>query len=144
MICDRSISLNRLHVEYCPWQETTEAAELADADIGISWLPDDAWSDGKCGLKVLQYMAAGLPVIANPVGIQKKLVRPGETGFLVQTPGEWEAAVRQLALDPALRRRMGLAGRRRVEAEYQVSRGAAAWSRVLRVLESPFACLSPT
>ena len=34
----------------------------------MSWLPDDLWSRGKCGLKVLQYQAAGLPVVANPVG----------------------------------------------------------------------------
>jgi glycosyltransferase involved in cell wall biosynthesis len=129
--------LNHLPVDFRPWHETTETADLADADIGISWLPDDAWSDGKCSLKVLQYMAAGLPVVANPVGMQKKLVRPGDTGFLAATPDEWEDAVRQLANDPDLRRRMGLAGRRRLEAEYDVSRGTIAWEQVLQSLEAP-------
>ena len=139
VICDRSLLLNHLPVAFCPWREATETAELADADIGISWLPDDGWSAGKCALKVLQYMAAGLPVVANPVGMQKKLVRPGETGFLVETPEEWEEAVHRLAQDADLRRRMGLAGRRLVEAEYQVSRGASAWERVLQSLGSPLA-----
>jgi glycosyltransferase involved in cell wall biosynthesis len=137
VICDRSLILDHLPVDHRPWQEATEAAELADADIGISWLPDDGWSEGKCGLKVLQYMAAGLPVVANPVGMQKKLVRPGDTGFLAATPDEWEDAVRQLANDPDLRRRMGLAGRRRLEAEYDVSRGTIAWEQVLQSLEAP-------
>ena len=142
VICDRSITLSHLNVDFHPWQEANEASELADADIGISWLPDDAWSEGKCGLKVLQYMAAGLPVFANPVGMQKKLVHAGVTGFLVQTPEEWDAAVRRLARDPDLRRRMGLAGRRHVEAEYQVSRGVAGWKKVLQTLEEPLTCLS--
>jgi glycosyltransferase involved in cell wall biosynthesis len=137
VICDRSLTLDHLPVELRPWNEATETDELADADIGISWLPDDGWSEGKCGLKVLQYMAAGLPVVANPVGMQKKLVRPGETGFLVETPGEWEDAVRQLANNAGLRRRMGLAGRRRVEAEYHVSRGTIAWEHVMESLETP-------
>ena len=64
-----------------PWTEASEAVEIAGADIGISWMPDDAWSRGKCGLKVLQYLAAGLPVVANPVGVQIEMVRHGETGF---------------------------------------------------------------
>jgi glycosyltransferase involved in cell wall biosynthesis len=135
VICDRSIKLRRLPVEFRTWSEATETAELADADIGISWLPDDNWSAGKCGLKILQYMAAGLPVVANPVGVQRKLVRHGETGFLVETPDEWESAVRWLARDADLRRQMGLAGRRLVEAEYRVSHGAAAWEQVLEALE---------
>jgi glycosyltransferase involved in cell wall biosynthesis len=139
IICDRSLTLSHLPVEFCPWQEATETAELADADIGISWLPDDGWSAGKCGLKVLQYMAAGLPVVANPVGMQARLVRHGETGFLVESAGEWEEAVRRLASDPELRRRMGLAGRRIVESQYHVARGAAAWEAVLQEMGLPLA-----
>ena len=122
VICDRSLLLSNLPIDFRPWHETTESADLADADIGISWLPADSWSEGKCGLKVLQYMAAGLPVIANPVGMQKTLVRHGETGFLVETPDEWVDAARQLANNADLRRRMGLTARRLVEAEFQVAR----------------------
>jgi glycosyltransferase involved in cell wall biosynthesis len=104
------------------WSSQCEAAELAEADIGVSWLPDDPWSRGKCGLKVLQFMAAGLPVIANPVGANCEMVVPGETGFLASTPDEWALAIQRLAGDPELRTRMGAAGRRRVEREYSVAR----------------------
>jgi glycosyltransferase involved in cell wall biosynthesis len=136
VICDRSLLLERLPVEFRPWSESTETSDLADADIGISWLPDDDWSAGKCGLKVLQYMAAGLPVVANPVGLQKKLVRHGETGFLVDTPEEWLSAVERLACDPDLRRTMGVAGRHLVEKEYDVAHGAVEWEQVITAMGS--------
>jgi glycosyltransferase involved in cell wall biosynthesis len=135
VICDRFLELKHLSVVRCPWAQETEAAELAGADIGVSWVPDDQWSRGKCGLKVLQYMAAGLPVVANPVGVHVEMVRHGDNGFLAETPGQWAEAVGRLARDPALRRRMGRAGRRRVESDYSVAAGAARWLNVLDGLE---------
>jgi glycosyltransferase involved in cell wall biosynthesis len=131
LICDRFLALDHLAVQPCPWSESGEAREIAAADIGISYLPDDAWSRGKCGLKVLQYMAAGLPVVGNPVGVQAELIRHGESGFLVKTPQQWVAALGRLARDPRLRRQMGRAGRRRVEKEFGIASGAAGWARIL-------------
>jgi glycosyltransferase involved in cell wall biosynthesis len=107
------------------WSSATEAAELTDADVGICWLPEDSWSRGKCGLKVLQYMAAGLPVVANPVGMNRRLVVDGQTGLLASTPGEWADAIGRLAADPTLRAAMGRAGRRLVARRYDV----AVWGR---------------
>jgi glycosyltransferase involved in cell wall biosynthesis len=135
LICDRFLKLDRLPVVHCPWSAATEAAEIASGDIGISWLPDDAWSRGKCGLKVLQFMAAGLPVIANPVGVQAEMVRHGESGFLAETADQWVDAVQRLSRDPELRRRMGQAGRRRVEADFHVGGAARQWLAVLHELE---------
>ncbi len=131
LVCDRFLALQNLRVMACPWSQASEAADIAAADIGISWLPEDSWSRGKCGLKVLQYMAAGLPVVANPVGVQGDLVRHGETGFLAQTAGEWLEAIGRLARHPDLRRQMGQAGRQRVEAEFGVGVGAASWLGLL-------------
>lgn len=104
------------------WNGASEAAEIAGADVGVSWLPDDRWSRGKCGLKVLQYMAAGLPVVANRVGVHGEIVVDGVTGILADTPDEWQQAIGRLARDPNLRARMGAAARRRVEEEYSVDR----------------------
>lgn len=131
IVCDRFPRFRRMPLVNVPWSAETETGELAAADVGVSWVPDDRWSRGKCGLKVLQYMAAGLPVIANPVGVQAELVRPGVTGFLARTPDEWIDAVRSLAADPALRRRMGAAGRRLVEHRYSVAVGAQQWLDLL-------------
>jgi glycosyltransferase involved in cell wall biosynthesis len=122
LICDRSVELPGLRVVPRPWSSDTEAEELAAADIGISWLPDDQFSRGKCGLKVLQYMAAGLPVIANPVGVHPQMVVHGGSGLLASTPDEWADAVVRLAADPVLRARMGRDGRNRVEQHYSVER----------------------
>ena len=137
LISDRFLKLHHLPVIPCPWTASHEAVDVASADVGISWVPDDLWSRGKCALKVLQYMAAGLPVVANPVGVQADLVRPGETGFHAQTPEEWVEAIARLAADPALRRRMGLAGRERVEQEFSVAAGAARWLQLLSHLTQP-------
>jgi len=131
LLCDRFLPLRQLPVRAVLWAEASETEEIARADIGISWLPDDLWSRGKCGLKVLQYLAAGLPVIANPIGVQVEMVKHGETGFLARTPAEWIEAVRRLAHDAELRRRMGRAGRRLVETRYSVAAGAASWVRLL-------------
>lgn len=124
VICNCFPTLADIDVVPRQWSGATEAAEVADADIGISWLPDDPWSLGKCGLKVLQYMSAGLPVIANPVGMNREMVVHGETGFLAATPAEWSRAVESLANDPALRARLGAAGRVMVQRHYSVARWA--------------------
>lgn len=134
LICDRFLALDHLPVDAVPWSEATEAAEIAAADVGIGWVPDDPWSRGKCGLKVLQYQAAGLPVVANPVGVQAAFVRDGVTGFRATAPDEWVAAVRRLAADADLRRRLGAAGRAQVEARYSVAAGARLWVGALHGL----------
>ncbi|MCI0704773.1 MAG: glycosyltransferase family 4 protein [Planctomycetia bacterium] len=127
IICDRFVEFPDLPVDRCVWNEATEANEIASADIGIGWVPDDPWSRGKCGLKVLQYQAAGLPVVANPVGVQADFVREGETGSRATTTEEWVKAIRALAADANLRQRLGSAGRRQVEARYSVEAGAKLW-----------------
>ena len=131
LICDRFAEFPDLTVERCAWNEATEADEIAAADVGIGWVPDDPWSRGKCGLKLLQYQAAGLPVVANPVGVQAVFVRDGETGFRANTPDEWVNAVRMLAADAALRKRLGAAGRRQVEERYSVEAGGRMWNEAV-------------
>jgi glycosyltransferase involved in cell wall biosynthesis len=136
LVCDRFLHLEHLPVLARRWSEAGEAAELASADIGIAWVPDDRWSRGKCGLKVLQYLAAGLPVVGNAVGVQAAMIRHGETGFIAETPEQWADAIGRLAHDPALRRRMGQAGRRLVEQEYSLPAGASRWLALLRSMEN--------
>ncbi|MBY0458412.1 MAG: glycosyltransferase family 4 protein [Gemmataceae bacterium] len=134
LICDRFAAFPDLPVEPCVWAEADEAREIAACDVGIGWVPDDAWSRGKCGLKVLQYQAGGLPVIANPVGVQADFVRDGETGFRAVTTEEWVNAVRTLAGDVALRARLGATARREVEAGYSVEAGGRRWLDALERL----------
>lgn len=134
LVCDRFAEFPPLPVERVTWTEATEAEEISACDAGIGWVPDDDWSRGKCGLKVLQYQAAGLPVIANPVGVQSDFVRNGATGFVARTTEDWVNAVRALVADAALRARLGAAGRAQVEAKYSVTAGANLWLAALGAL----------
>ncbi|HVC98946.1 MAG TPA: glycosyltransferase family 4 protein [Pirellulales bacterium] len=130
VVSDVFPSLRGIRVEPRAWSAATEAADVADADVGISWLPDDPWSLGKCGLKVLQYMAAGLPVVANKVGANNEMVVEGVTGFLVRTPAECADAIGRLAAEPELRIRLGRAGRELADREYSVRRWGGEWVKL--------------
>ena len=103
-----------------PWTEDTEVASISSFDIGIMPLKDEPFERGKCGYKLIQYMACGLPVVASPVGVNSQIVEHGVNGFLASTPQEWEQALRTLAADPALRSAMGRAGRAKVEQQYSL------------------------
>lgn len=101
-----------------PWREDTEVADLQGLDVGIMPLADSPWERGKCGYKLIQYMACGRPVVASPVGVNREIVEPGVNGLLAESPAQWEDALRALAADPGLRRRLGQAGRGKVERLY--------------------------
>lgn len=103
-----------------PWSAETEARELGSSHIGIAPMRADDWSRGKCALKVLQYMAAGLPVISSAAGANAEVVIAGETGYLVGDDESWAERIAQLADDAALRDRLGSEGRRRVNADYSI------------------------
>jgi glycosyltransferase involved in cell wall biosynthesis len=102
------------------WSEAAEAAQVAAFDIGIMPLPDESWARGKCGYKLIQYMACGVPVVASPVGMNTEIVEPGVNGEIATTPEEWAAALSRLMEDTGLRSRMGNQGRRRVEDWYSL------------------------
>ena len=117
--------------DFRPWQMETEVAELAQLGIGVAPLPDNPWERGKCAVKILQYMACGLPVVATPVGVQRELVRDGITGFHATTPAEWRDRLQQLLNDDALRQRLGNAGREVVAQSYDLPVVAAQVAKVL-------------
>ncbi len=103
-----------------PWSEASEVAELGQLMVGIMPLPDEPWERGKCGYKLIQYMACGLPVVASPVGVNSEIVLHGKTGFLARTESEWMDALKRLICNRPLRNSMGAAGRALVESKYSV------------------------
>lgn len=116
IICGRFFELQSMRVEQHLWSCETEVSALATSDIGLNPLADDPFARGKCGFKVLQYHAAGLPVVTSPVGVNARYVRDGVTGYAARDPSEWVEKLSALIEDPDLRRRMGQAGRSDVEA----------------------------
>src|SRR5438046_2617242 len=91
---------------------------MRQVDVGIMPLDDGPWERGKCGLKLINYMAAELPTIASPVGVNCQIVEHGATGYLAGSTEDWIRAFRQLQRNRTLRVEMGRAGRTRVEQRY--------------------------
>lgn len=118
--------------EFLPWSEAEEIHLIQSMDIGIMPLPDEPWARGKCGYKLIQYMACGLPVVASPVGVNTDIVDHGLNGFLASIAQEWAEAVTALAADAALRRRMGAEGRRKIERAYSLTEHGPRLAKMLR------------
>ncbi len=124
--------------EYLPWSEEMEVSLIRGMDIGLMPLPDTPWTRGKCGYKLIQYMACGLPVVASPVGVNSEIVEHGVNGFLASTDQEWREALSTLLANPELRRRMGAAGRKKVEEHYSLQVWGPRVAELLRsVIEKP-------
>lgn len=114
-----------------PWQADIEAKALVDAHVGIAPMVDNDWTRGKCALKVLQYMAASLPVVSSPAGVNAEVVAPGITGELARTPEEWADALVRLANDVGLRESYGAAGRSAVLSGFTRERAFASLLNVV-------------
>lgn len=115
-----------------PWSEASEVSMIQQMDIGIMPLTDTPWARGKCGYKLIQYMACGLPVIASPVGVNAEIVEDGVNGFLASNEAEWRTALATLLQDPDLRFRMGEAGRKKVEDHYSLQVWGPKVARLIR------------
>jgi glycosyltransferase involved in cell wall biosynthesis len=120
-------------VEAKPWRLEEEVADLQGFDVGLMPIPDDPWTRGKGGYKLLQYMAVGLPVVTSPVGVNQRIVADGVTGFWASDPGDWEDRLTRLIQDPDRRRAMGRAGRIAVERGYSL---VVSQERLLAALRS--------
>jgi glycosyltransferase involved in cell wall biosynthesis len=113
-----------LNVDCRPWAEASEVSAIQDFDIGIMPLLDSPWERGKCGYKLIQYMACGKPVVASPVGVNKDIVQHGRNGFLASNELEWIEFLSVLLKNCALRNQMGKIGRTLVEEKYCIQRTA--------------------
>jgi glycosyltransferase involved in cell wall biosynthesis len=132
VISDSDFDLEGCEVRNVRWSLETEGAELAKLDVGVMPLADTPWTRGKCGYKLLQYMAAEVPVVASPVGMNRTLVQHGMNGFLAASTDEWNDVLERLLADASLRQRIGKAGRRTVEQGYTYEHTARAWMGFLR------------
>ncbi len=120
IICDDFFDLQNIQIEKYLWSERTRGTDLAESDIGLAPLPDNRFARGKCSFKVLEYAAAGLPVVASPIGTNADYVRDGVTGFFAENTQEWVDKISRLIEDSQLRKKMGQEGRAHA-AKFDVS-----------------------
>ncbi|RYY46152.1 MAG: glycosyltransferase [Chitinophagaceae bacterium] len=120
IISNRPPSFQFPGLHFLPWREATEIEDLLKVDIGIMPLEQDKWSEGKCGFKLIQYLALGIPAVASPVGINRSIVEHSVNGFLCNNTEQWQQALELLISDAALRKEMGQRGREKMLASYSV------------------------
>lgn len=107
-----------IDVDCRPWSEGDEVRQIQEFDIGIMPLLDSPWERGKCGYKLIQYMACGVPVVASPVGVNEVIVEDGASGYLAGDQKAWLDAFKRLASEPEKRKVFGARGRQLVEERY--------------------------
>lgn len=125
-----------LPIEWCPWSLSSSRQALQQIDIGIMPLPDTEWNRGKCGFKLIQYMAVGAPVVAAPVGANKQIIVHGESGFLADSIEMWQNYLSQLIENEEMRFHMGKSARDRVVAHYSVDAVSRQLQQVLLQVSS--------
>lgn len=118
LVGSNKMDLSDLPIEIKPWREEKEVEDIKKFDVGIMPLNHGPSERGKCGYKLIQYMACGIPVIGSPVGINNKIIIDGVNGFKAKTINEWKYAFKKLCEDYNLRLKMGQAGRKLVERNY--------------------------
>jgi glycosyltransferase involved in cell wall biosynthesis len=129
VIADRAPALGGVRVELIQWAAETEVRELKRLRAGVAPLPDDAWTRGKCGLRLLQYLAAGIPAVASPVGTQAEIIRTG-AALPASSDAEWREALRRVLSEETLRADLATRGHRLVREHFST----AAWAERVREL----------
>lgn len=126
------VDLTGVNVEFRQWDPGREVDDIHEMDIGLMPLPDgEDWMKYKCGLKLLQYLAVGIPAVASPIGVNEEILQGGHVGRSATTDAEWESALEELFLDRDKRQQLGRAGRQLVEREYSIE---ANWKKLESIL----------
>lgn len=120
VLCSEGIEIPGVKVRFIPWTLEGQEREIAQFDIGVMPLPDSEHAAGKCGYKALQYMAAAVPAVASDVGINNEIISHKQDGLLAQSIEDFYPALSYLIIHPEERRRLGLAGRARVERDFSI------------------------
>jgi glycosyltransferase involved in cell wall biosynthesis len=95
-------------------------------------LDSTPWEEGKCGIKLIQYMACGLPVVGTPIGVNQEIIAHGVNGFQANNLNEWTEYLSRFASDPQLCAEMGAKGRAMVESKYCLQVTAPKMAQLLR------------
>lgn len=121
VIADQVPDLPIPDMQFMPWRPETEIDDLLRMDIGVMPLFEDPWSEGKCGFKLIQYLALGIPALATPIGVNQDIIEDGSNGYLCGDSAEWKARLRELISNRELRQQLGETGREKIVAQFSIS-----------------------
>lgn len=120
VISDKKPKLEIPELRYFEWNKSTEISDLDRIDIGLMPIGNSDWDKGKCGFKALQYMSLGIPALVSPYGVNKSIVKHGETGFHCESDSAWINNTVYLAENLTLLEEMGKRARLFIENNYSV------------------------
>ena len=92
-----------MDLEIIEWKKESEISDLNKIDIGLYPIHMDEWSLGKGGLKMMQYMAIGVPGVATNYGTAQSIIDHGSNGYLVSSDQEWVDVLKLLIDNEDLR-----------------------------------------
>ncbi len=120
VICNTDPLYDLKNYAFVPWSEDNEIEALNRIDIGIMPLPQNEWSNGKCGFKALQYMALKKPVVVSPVGVNCDIIEHTKNGFLADSNKDWKTILLMLLQNFEIRKEVGEAGYKTLMDNYSV------------------------
>ena len=110
--------IKEIGIKTVVWSENTEVNEIKKFDIGIMPLADNDFERGKCGFKLIQYMACELPVVGSAVGANLEIIDHNINGFLIYKKNEWIEKLQKLILNKKLRNSFGKRGKDKILKSY--------------------------
>jgi len=102
------------------WCEDSEVKDIQGFDIGIMPLGNSFFEKGKCGYKLIQYMACGIPVVASSVGENNIIIDHSENGYLADSNEGWSDFLIQLISNKTLRYNFGQKGLKKINQNYTI------------------------
>lgn len=132
IIADDFFDLENMEVLKVNWTSENEIDELNSIDIGIMPLTVDDWSKGKCGFKLIQFMALKKPCVCSPVGVNRDIVNDGENGFWAKDKNQWKETILKLIRDKHLRQEMGDNAGKKVRKEFSTKENSKNLASIIK------------
>lgn len=126
-------------IDRVAWSEATQYALLSELDVGLAPVPDELYTRGKSGYKLLQYAAAGTPLVASPVGVNREIL--SALGMpAAEDADEWSDAILDLLERPVdTRARLGARARELTELQYSFDALLPKWREAMGLDAPPVA-----